>query len=155
MSNTIDPMKGVFQGLDIISSGLRAELQRADVVSANLGNMHSTGNKDRLPYCRKAVEFAEVLDNIDSLKGVPGGEQMAAGVKVSRVYDDRTAEFSQRSEPSHKDAGSDGMVWSSNVDMFQELVDMTAIERSFEANLQAMRTYRQMLQNTITNLSRS
>ena len=29
------------------------------------------------------------------------------------------------------------------------------IERSFEANLQAMRTYRQMLQNTISNMARS
>lgn len=155
MSDSIDPMRSVFQGLDIIASGLRAELQRADVVSANLANMHSTGNAQKLPYRRKSVEFAEVLDGIDSLRGVPGGERMAAGVQVSRVVDDLKTEFPKFRQPGHKDAGDDGFVWSSNVDMFQELVDMSVIERSFQANLQAMRTYRQMLQSTISNLSRT
>ena len=39
-----------------------------------------------------------------------------------------------------------------NVDLFQELVDMQVIERSFDANLTALRTYRGMLQNTLTNM---
>lgn len=155
MSNTIDPMHGVFQGLDIIGSGLRAEMQRADVVSANLSNMHSTGNAKHLPYRRKSVEFAEVFDGIESLQGVPGGDKLASGVQVTRVVEDTTSEFPRFLQKGHKDAGPDGYVWSSNVDMFQELVDMSVIERSFEANMQAMRTYRQMLQNSITNLGRA
>jgi flagellar basal body rod protein FlgC len=40
----------------------------------------------------------------------------------------------------------------SNVELFRELIDMQAIERNFDANLTAMRTYRSMLQNSITNL---
>lgn len=154
MSDPVDPMRGVFQGLDIIASGLRAEMQRADLVSANLANMHSTGNAQKQPYRRKSAEFAEVLQGVESLKGVAGGERLAAGVQVARVVEDQT-DFPRFHQPGHKDAGADGFVWSSNVDMFQELVDMSVIERSFQANLQAMRTYRQMLQNTITNLSRS
>jgi flagellar basal body rod protein FlgC len=43
-------------------------------------------------------------------------------------------------------------VMGSNVELFRELIDMQAIERNFDANLTAMRTYRSMLQNSITNL---
>ncbi|GAB4142758.1 MAG: flagellar basal body rod protein FlgC [Planctomycetota bacterium] len=154
MSNAVDPMRSWFQGIDIISSGLRLDMQRADIVAANLGNMLSTGNASHPPYRRKTLEFAEVLDGIDSLNGVAGGERLAAGVAPTRVVED-TSDFPKFLQPGHKDAGPDGFVWTSNVDLFQELVDMTAIERSFEANLQAMRTYRQMLQNSIQAMGRS
>ena len=56
-----DPMKGVFRGLDISTSGLKAELQRSEIVAANLGNMHRTGNAEKEPYRRRAVVFEEVL----------------------------------------------------------------------------------------------
>ena len=45
-----DPMRGVFQGFDIASAGLRAELQRSEVVVSNLSNMHDTGNVNDPPY---------------------------------------------------------------------------------------------------------
>ncbi len=42
----------------------------------------------------------------------------------------------------------------SNVNMFKELVDMSIVERSFQANLSALRTYRNMLQATVQNIGR-
>ena len=59
-----DPMKGVFQGMDIIASGLRAEMQRADIVAANIANMNDTGNAEDMPYVRKSVLFEEVFDEV-------------------------------------------------------------------------------------------
>lgn len=150
-----DPMGGMFQGLDVIASGLRAELQRSEVVAANLGNMHRTGNAEREPYRRKAVVFEEVLERMVGLQSVPGGERVAAGVEVTRVVEDRVTPFPRIHDPGHPDADAQGFVWTSNVDLFQELVDMAVIERSFQANLQAMRAYRGMLQSTITNIGRS
>ena len=58
-------------------------------------------------------------------------------------------------QPGHPDADATGRVLGSNVDLFQEMVDMQVIERSFDANLTAMRSYRTMLQNAITNIGRS
>ncbi|MGE3352793.1 MAG: flagellar basal body rod protein FlgC [Planctomycetota bacterium] len=147
-----DPMRGVFQGFDIAASGLRAEMLRSEVVAANLGNMHRTGNKDHEPYRRKSVVFEEVLDRIESARGVPGGETLAAGVAVREVLEDRETPFPHFRDPGHPDADEDGWVWGSNVDVFQELVDLSVIERSFEANLAAMRSYRTMLQNTLNNM---
>lgn len=149
-----EPMKGVFHGFDIATSGLRAEMQRSEVVAANLGNMHRTGNAQKEPYRRRALVFEEVLDAHSSLRGVEGGENLAAGVRVARVVEDRQTPFPSFRQPGNPDADEDGWVLGSNVDLFQELVDLSVIERSFEANLSAMRTYRTMLQNTISNMSR-
>jgi flagellar basal-body rod protein FlgC len=150
-----DPMQGVFQGFDIAASGLRAEMLRSEVVAANLGNMHRTGNKDHEPYRRKAVVFEELLDRVESANGLRGGDQLAAGVQVKEVYEDRDTPFPRFRDPGHPDADADGWVWGSNVDVFHELVDLSVVERSFEANLAAMRTYRTMLQNTLNNMRAS
>jgi flagellar basal-body rod protein FlgC len=141
-----DPMQGVFRGFDIAGAGLRAELQRSEVVASNLGNMHRTGNAKNEPYRRKVLVFEELLQEARGGQGI-------AGVSMARVEEDK-APFPVFYQPGHPDADETGQVLGSNVDLFQELVDMQTIERSFDANLQALRTYRQMLQNTITNMSR-
>lgn len=147
-----DPMQGVFRGFDIAGSGLRAELQRSEIVAANLGNMHRTGNTENEPYRRKVVVFEELLRETQEA-GVDATARLASGVQVSRVVDDQKA-FPVFYQPGHPDADASGRVLGSNVDLFQELVDLSVIERSFEANLTALRTYRGMLQNTISNMSR-
>jgi flagellar basal-body rod protein FlgC len=150
-----DPVKGAFQGFDIAAAGLRAEMLRSEIVSANLGNMHRTGNAQNEPYRRKSVVFEEVLDRVHSAEGTPGGDQVAAGVKVAKVVEDNATPFPTFRDPGHPDADKDGWVMRSNVDVFQELVDLSIIERSFDANLASMRSYRSMLQNTLNNMRSS
>lgn len=149
-----EPLGGIFQGMDIIASGLKAEMQRSEVVAANFANMASTGNEKNLPYRRKSVEFEEVLDGVSGLKGVAGGNGVASGVRISKVVEDQS-EFPRFYDPGNPKAGADGFVWTTNVDMLHELVDMQQVERTFNASLQAMRAYRGMLQNTISNISRT
>jgi flagellar basal-body rod protein FlgC len=139
-----DPMQGVFRGFDIAGAGLRAELQRAEV-----------GNAQKEPYRRKQIVFEEML--LDAQKGgnatMGSVDAIANGVQVAKVVEDQTA-FPVFYQPGHPDADASGKVLGSNVDLFQELVDMQVIERSFDATLTALRSYRGMLQNTITNMSR-
>lgn len=150
-----DPMKGVFRGFDIASAGLRAELQRSEVVASNLSNMHSTGNARNAPYRRKVLQFEEMLE--DSARGAARAaargepELRAGGVRLVDVREDLTP-FPVFHQPGHPDADESGRVLGSNVDLFQELVEMQVIERAFEANLTALRAYRGMLQSTITNM---
>lgn len=145
-----DPMKGVFRGLDIAAAGLRAELQRSEVVASNLGNMHRTGNAAKEPYRRRTVQFEELLEDAG---GGARSAKAAAGVGVGKVVEDMS-DFPVFYQPGHPDADESGRVLGSNVDLFQELIDMQSIERSFDANLAAMRTYRSMLQKTIDNMGR-
>lgn len=156
-----DPMKGVFQGFDIAGAGLRAELQRSEVVASNLANMHRTGNADHEPYRRKTLVFRELLDSaqgasgsLAGLGGDGGNGTIAGGVSVAEVREDDSP-FPVFYQPGHPDADDSGKVLGSNVDLFQEMVDMQIVERSFDANLTALRTYRSMLQNAISNIGRS
>jgi flagellar basal-body rod protein FlgC len=144
-----DPMQGVFRGFDIATAGLRAELQRSEVVAANLSNMHRTGNAEKEPYRRRSVVFEEVLDQT---RAGAVRDQIGVGAAVAKVVEDQTP-FPVFYQPGHPDADAEGKVLGSNVDIFQELVDLTKVERSVDANLQAMRTYRSMLQNTLQNMS--
>jgi len=145
-----DPMKGVFRGFDIAGNGLSAEMQRSEIVASNLANMHRTGNSKNEPYRRKVVVFQELLEQ-SRKAGAGSSDVVAAGAQVAHVVDDTTP-FPVFHQPGHPDADEEGKVLGSNVDLFQELVDMQVIERCFDANLTALRTYRSMLQNTINNM---
>ena len=145
-------MKGVFQGFDIIGSALRADLQRSEVVASNIANMHVTGGKNGDPYRRKSVVFEEVMVQRDSLlSDVPGSASLSGGVRVSGVRADYKTPFFEAHDPGHPDANEAGFVLRSNVDIFRELMDLKVVRRGFQANLAALRTYRGMLQATITN----
>jgi flagellar basal-body rod protein FlgC len=152
-------MDGMFQGFDISASGLRAEMLRSEVVTANIANMGRTGNKNVEPYRRKGVVFEEVLQQATAGgaaagPSVPGEEQIGA-VRVREIVEDRKTPFPSYHRPGDPMADEDGWVLGSNVDVMQEMVDLSVIERSFEANLAAMRTYRGMLQNTLANMRAS
>jgi len=142
-------MSGIFRGFDIATTGLRAELQRSEIVASNLGNMHRTGNAENQPYRRKVVVFEEALQQAASKAA--GKHDPTQGVTVSRVVED-SSPFPVFYQPGHPDADEKGQVLGSNVDMFKELVDMNIIQRSFDANLKSLKTYRGMLQNTLQQL---
>jgi flagellar basal-body rod protein FlgC len=148
-------MDGMFSGFDISASGLRAEMLRSEIVASNISNMGRTGNKHVEPYRRKGVRFEEVLDGIDGARGIEGGSALAGGVHVSGVVQDFSTPFPSYHRPGDPMADEDGWVLGSNVDVMQEMVDLSVIERSFEANLAAMRTYRGMLQNVLANMRAS
>ena len=69
-----DPMSGVFRGFDIATTGLRAELQRSEIVASNLGNMHRTGNAEKEPYRRKVLVFEEMLNQASRRAAGGSGE---------------------------------------------------------------------------------
>lgn len=152
--DSANPMNGIFHGFDIAGSGLRAEMQRSEIVAINLANMNSVGNQADLPYQRRGVIFEEVLSGVEhsSLRGIAGSEGLATGVQVSEVYADSKTPFEPVYAPNHPKA-LNGYILRSNVDMFKELVDMSIIDRSFQANLSAMRSYRSMLQAAVQNIS--
>ena len=59
------------------------------------------------------------------------------------------SEFSSRLDPSHPAANEDGYVKIPNVKTLVEVMDMREAQRSYEANLTAIRSARSMLTRTI------
>ena len=153
----INPMRGIFQGFDIIGAGLRAEMQKAELISVNLSHLQDVGNKHNEPYRRQVAVFQEVLEEESryaSLEKLPGGKGLARGVEISEIYTDHSTELPWFSDPTHPMADEDGRVLMTNVDMFKEMVDLRAVQRSFQANLVALRAYRDMIQTAVQNIGR-
>ncbi|RME74837.1 MAG: flagellar basal body rod protein FlgC [Planctomycetota bacterium] len=128
---------GLFRTLAASASGMRAERTRMDVISQNIANAEVTKGPDGEPYRRREVVFESVLDNALADSG--------AGVEVAGIETDPTP-FPRVFRPGHPDADADGYVRMPNVSLPMEMVDLIAASRAYEANLAAMRSYRDMVQ---------
>jgi flagellar basal-body rod protein FlgC len=147
-------MQGVFAGFDIARSGMQVEMRRAEAVAANIGNMHVTSGPHGSPYRRRVVVVEEVPPAGAFAPELAVAQTTAelGGVKTTAVVEDHATPFVPRFDPGHPHADENGFVLMSNVDVFREMVDMAVIQRSFEANVATLRTYRGMLQSALASM---
>ena|SRR5689334_19647939 len=139
----------IFSALEVSSSALAAERQRAEVVAANMANAETTHTPEGGPYRRKEVVFAST-GNMPfrlMLAGFHPGlntNQLPA-VRVERVVDDSTAPL-KRYEPGHPDADKEGYVSYPAINPVQEMVDLMGAVRSYQLNASAITASKQMIQ---------
>jgi flagellar basal-body rod protein FlgC len=124
----------IFKGLETSVTGMAAQRIRIDISSSNLANVNSTRAENGQPYRRKVPVFQAVLDK----------ESGIYQVRVAKVVPDPSP-FKMRYDPKHPDAGPDGYVRLPNVDPLREMVDMMSAIRTYEANLTAFNTHKDML----------
>ncbi|HEY6781566.1 MAG TPA: flagellar basal body rod protein FlgC [Thermoleophilaceae bacterium] len=140
----------LFGALDISASGLTAERLRMNVTAENLANAQTTRGADGGAYKRKLV----VLEQADGSAGPTRpsfGSQLdgaMGGVKVAQVAED-SAPDRMVYDPSHPDADANGYVHMPNVNPVTEMVDLISASRSYEANVTAMQTAKQMYSKTL------
>ena len=131
----------MLSGADISASGMAAERMRMEVVANNLANAHSTRSQDGGPYRRREVVFQSVAGSAGNL----------GGVKVLGIRPD-ASELPKTLDPGHPDADEQGFVTMTNVKPAFEMVDLITASRSYEANLRALRTFREMAEQALTLL---
>ena len=123
----------------ISAAGMKAQGTRLRVISLNIANADSLPvEPGQKPYQRKLITFK---NEVNRQLGVNLGE-------VNRISKDRS-DFIKRYEPSHPAADKDGYVLAPNVNKLVEMMDMREAQRSYEANLSAIRTSRSMLNKTL------
>ena len=123
---------------------MKVQGTRLRVISENLANADSlpTG-PGKSPYRRKNIQFQNVLNRELGLNLV----------KVKKIGVDKS-EFNRRFDPAHPAADEKGYVQTPNVKTLIEVMDMREAQRSYEANLTAIRTARSMMRRTIDLLRR-
>jgi flagellar basal-body rod protein FlgC len=143
---------GIFDALDISGSGLSAERLRMDVVAENLANAQTTKGANGQPYKRKEVVLQEIGGGGfgAALAGAIGSSQSSAGrgVQVAGIVQDATP-GKQVYDPTHPDANAQGYVTMPNVEPVTEMVDLITASRSYEADVTAMQTSKQMFTKTL------
>jgi flagellar basal-body rod protein FlgC len=132
-------MDDLLRTLRISASGMKAQGTRLRVISENVANADSLPTQPgALPYRRKVVTFRNQLDQAIGVNTV----------SVDRITTD-TAEFLQRYDPSHPAADDNGYVLAPNISTLVEMTDMREAQRSYEANLNVIKSSKTMLQDTI------
>lgn len=135
---------GFLDSLNISGSGLTAQKYRMEIVAQNLANADTTRTVAGGPYRRKLVVLEEIGSTgtfAQALRASSAGS--GGGVRVREVLDD-TDDFKVEYDPTHPDANEDGYVELPNVDTTQEMVDMMAASRLYEANVTAFNAMKAM-----------
>ena len=135
----------LFSAADISASGMSAARLRMETVANNIANANTTRSADGLPYRRKQLVFAEILDpQLGNTSGLQG-------VRVAGMEADQSP-FEMVYKPGHQDADEKGMVRMPNVQIPNEMVDLITASRSYEANLKALSSFKDMVEQTLTLL---
>ncbi len=136
----------ILSGIDTTASALDAERTRMDIVAQNIANAQTTRGPDGLPYRRQQVVFENVLAQQQLGAGLPGAGPQS--VRIARIQSDPSPPHWVYN-PSHPDANSQGMVALPNINIHEEMVDMIAASRAYEANLAIVKTARSMALQTL------
>jgi len=159
-------MDGIFGGLHISASGMRAQRIKQNVITSNLANAETTRTSEGGPYRRQFVVFeadqAETLSGSGRERGlagtttrsghldIPGDRftleslRLGAGVHVAEIGKDER-EPQLMFQPNHPDADAEGYVAMPNVNVVEEMADMISATRAYEANVTAFNATKQML----------
>jgi flagellar basal-body rod protein FlgC len=144
----------LFGVLDINSSALSAERERAEIVASNMANAETTSTPSGGPYKRQLVvfgtqhpaqgKFAVAMSQFDDLH--------AQGVKVERVVQDGAPPI-RRYEPGHPDADAEGFVSYPDIKPAQEMVDLMGASQAYQLNVSAVQATKSMISETLQILT--
>jgi len=138
----IQPLSGIQNTV----AALDAERTRLDVISENIANANTTHGIDGKPYQRKVVVFENALQ-----QAMGGGNNgaMTTQLRVARIDTDKRAPLEIYS-PGNPDADARGMVATPNINIHEEMADMIAASRAFEANLAVVKNEKAMAMQTLS-----
>jgi flagellar basal-body rod protein FlgC len=136
-------MINLLTGINSTSAALDAERTRMDVISQNIANVNTTHGPDGKPYQRQQVVFETVL------RAQQNSDLSAQEVHVARIEKD--------SRPprmiymlGHPDANDKGMVATPDINIHQEMADLIASSRTYEANLAVAKNARSMAMSALS-----
>jgi flagellar basal-body rod protein FlgC len=138
---------GAFDIFKISASGMKAQRARMDIVASNLANVQTTSTEEGGPYRKKDVVFKAV--DVSDDKSFSGAlSKKVEGVSIEAVKESDKP-FQMVFNPSHPDANSEGYVTFPNVNLMEEMTDMTAATRAYEANVNVLTTTKDMFLKTL------
>jgi flagellar basal-body rod protein FlgC len=163
-------MSNFLNSFDISGYGLSAQRVRVNTISSNIANAQTTRTPEGGPYRRKEVVFRAIdfneafnkaIDDLnekskyeDPLNEGQFGKKVNPAImsvivdKISR--DD--SEPKMKYEPHHPDADAKGYVAYPNINPVIEMADLVEATRSYQANVAAFQSAKDMANSSISLL---
>jgi len=139
----------LFSSLSVSASGMTAQRQRAEVLVENIANADTTRTANGGPYRRQDVVFQsqDVTGSFSSIFDTQMTSQ-GSGVAISQIITDQS-DPDRRYMPGHPDADKDGYVSFPKVNPAEDMVDLLGASRSYQANVSAISSVKDMIQRSI------
>ena len=135
--------------MSVAGAALEANTVRMNLAVSNIANAEVMAGNEKDAFKAKRAVFRTILeDEVDKRRG-----EVSGGVRVQQVIEDTTS-HTVSFDPNHPDANEEGYVYLSNVNAMNELVEMTAAARSFETNVEALNTAKQLMLRTVELLKK-
>ena len=138
---------GLFNIFNIAGSGLSAESVRLNTVASNLANADSVSGSPQTVYKARYPVFQAVQASLSN-GGSPAMQGANASVAVDGIVQS-TAPGTARYEPGNPLADAKGYVYSSNVNVVEQMVDMISASRSYQNDAQVLETSKQLMLDTL------
>lgn len=151
---------GFFDGYNVSTSGMTAQRTRINVVSANIANAKTTHTEDGGPYKKQQVVFEDILlnkgkktnSNDVEMTNNKNSDLSLRGVGVKSIIQS-DANPVMKYEPNHPDANEQGYVAYPDINPVVEMVDLIEAMRSYEANVAAFNTHKNIDSKTLDILN--
>lgn len=162
-------MSGILNAIELSAQGLSIQRSKMNTVAKNIANAETTETKEGGPYRRQRVVVSE-----DMVRGNFATQLRKAGLNLSRtdlkhlpvrslavradselatakmkVVDDPDSNYRLVYDPSHPDADEQGYVKYPDIEIVNEMVDMMAASRAYEANTVAITTAKKMAEESL------
>ncbi len=152
---------GMFGAIQTAASGLSAQRLRQDVIADNIANVSTTRTAEGGPFRRSRVVVRPRVEqpywrSPFLPKAMDNG--VGKGVRVVEIEKDTSSPPRLVYDPTHPDAiksgPREGYVEMPNVNIVEEMVDMIAASRSYDANSQVINGAKQMFMRAL-NIGRA
>ena len=162
-------MAGLLSAIEISSRGLSVQRAKMNTVAQNIANAETVETKEGGPYRRKRVIVSEekVKGNFNSLvkeagvrlartnklhlrgKSIVTGDTVELSMVEGKEVTDPDSSFRLVYDPSHPDADDEGFVKMPDIEIVNEMVDMIAASRAYEANTVAISAAKKMAKDAL------
>jgi len=163
-------LQGLFSGIDISTSALKANRRAMEIISENIANINTTRTKNGGPYQKqtavyneiKGARFNQMLSDASTRLSVTnrghmnensGSSILTPNKEVSGVSVDSKVPGSQEYRlvysPSHPDADANGYVRFPKINILEEMVELMQVSRSFEASVTSMQAAKSMAKKAL------
>lgn len=157
-----------FLGFGVSGKGLSIQRKKMNLIAENLANGNTVRTEDGKPINRKILTVKQkdmpFNDTFNDMKSTiklsstnsnhitaPSTFEFNSPQKNGLEFDikDDTKQGDIVYMPEHPDANDDGYVQLSNINTINEMIDMIAATRSYEANLTAFNSSKQMAKDSL------
>lgn len=134
------------QILNTAASGMSAESIRMNTVSSNLANAGSVGSSEESTYRTKYPVFSEITRGV---AGLDKEDQPIGGVRVTGVQESKKP-LEKTYQPEHPLADKNGFVYKTDVNPIEQMTDMIAASKEYQANVEVMNTTKNLIMQTLS-----